>query len=231
MGLKQIILVVALMLLATGCAGDDTAAPTSTTTQPTTPVATTTTTTVATTTTMPVVTDNEEKVAYRSIQEFGENIRQGDVEAAAAFLAPEYAIYGGPEFWDLDFWEFVSILEKPELTDCQVGNETADGSEINCIWVIGEGTWWTQVLGAQVTTGFWAAVDTDGVLTRMTARPPPGYVQAELDFREWIRATHPEDEDRMFGKDYAEVFRFSKESAELHMQHLDEYLAYLETNE
>lgn len=231
MGLKQVIVVVvALMLLATGCAGDDTATPTpsttastSTTTQPTTTVATTTTTTVATTTTMPVVTDDEEKIAYRSVQEFAETLRQGDMEAAAAFLGPEIG------FFDIEFWEWNSIIEKVEFVDCQVLNETADGSEINCTWLGDEDAWFSLVLGQpQLTSNFWAAVDTDGVLTEISSPPAPGVKQAESDFREWIRATHPEDEDRMF--DRAEV-RFSKESAELHMQYLDEYLAYLETNE
>jgi hypothetical protein len=232
MRLKQVILVVvALMLLATGCASEDTAAPTSTTTaststttQPTTTVATTTTTTVATTTTMPVVTDDEEKVAYQSVQEFAEHLRQGDREAAAAFLGP------GIGYFDIDFWESVWILDKPEFTDCQVFKETADGSEINCTHVIGEDSFTSLVLGEQVTVNFWAAVDTDGVLTKISSTAPPGTLQAERDFREWIRATHPEDEDRMFGND-AEVFRYGKESAELHMQYLDEYLAYLETKQ
>ena len=142
------LVVVALLLLATACAGDDTAAPTtsstastSTTTQPTTAVATTTTTTVATTTTMPVVTDVEEKIAYQSIQEFAEHLRQGDREAAAAFLGP------GIGYFDIDFWESVWILDKPEFTDCQVFKETADGSEINCTHVIGEDSFTSRSLG------------------------------------------------------------------------------------
>ncbi len=160
-----------------------------------------------------------------------ENLRQGDIQAAATFLAAENAVDGDTELFDLGFWEWISILEKPRFTDCQVLNETANGSDIRCTYRIGEDTWMSQVLGIQATTTFTALVDTEGVLTPSFASAPPGEIQAEVDFREWIRATYPDDEDRMFGNDAAEVYRFSKESAELHMQYLDEYLAYKQQNE
>jgi hypothetical protein len=175
--------------------------------------------------------DEEDVDPIESVQEFAENLRQGNMAAAAAFLAPEYAVDGDTELFDLGFWEWISILEKPEFTDCQVLNETANGSDIRCTYLIGEDTWMSQVLGVQATTTFTASVDTEGVMRPSFASAPPGEIQAEVDFREWIRATHPADEDRMFGGDAAEVYRFSKESAELHMQYLDEYLAYKATNE
>ena len=171
----------------------------------------------------------EEADPIESVQEFAENLRQGDMEAAAAFLAPEYAVDGDTELFDLGFWEWVSILEKPEFTDCTALSE-ADGSNISCTYRIGEDTWMSRVIGVRAIP-FTAWVDTEGVMTPSFGGAPPGETQAEHDFREWIRATHPADEDRMFGNDAEGVYKFNKESAELHMQYLDEYVAYKEANE
>jgi uncharacterized protein (DUF3820 family) len=123
-------------------------------------------------------------------------------------------------------WNLALGME-PVFTDCEIRSGSLISS-VACSVAMGEEYFFSRVEGSTAETTVGASIsNSTGRLSVTGWPPPPGLVAAENDFREWIRANHPEDETAMFGTDYANVIRFSKEAGELHIQYAEEYLASL----
>ncbi len=154
------------------------------------------------------------------VQTFAKHMRDGDIEAIEA-------MWTGPMDSNRDFLEWNIALEvKPEFTDCTVTSQAGGKTTVVCTVVDHEDAFYSQLMGPQETTAA-GVVSIDGTFVGTAWPAPEGILEAEREFREWIRLAHPELEDRMFGNDYAGIIRMSREAGELKMQYLDEYLTYL----
>jgi len=68
-------------------------------------------------------------------------------------------------------------------------------------------------------------VDEEGLFTGTSWPPPAGLTAIDAEFRDWIKATHPEMESQMWGGSGFLGIKMTRESDQLRMQLLDEYLA------
>ena len=115
----------------------------------------------------------------------------------------------------------------PVFTDCEVRPGSLVSSA-TCSVAMGDDYFFSRIEGSNVGSVVNANIANSTGRILVTSWPPPaGLVAAETDFREWIRTNYPADEAAMFGADYANVLRFSKEAGELHTQYAEEYLASL----
>ena len=133
------------------------------------------------------------------------------------------------EFLDRFLDWHLGLGMNPTFSNCSIAG-SASTSLVACDLTAGEDYFFSTVQGENLTATVGAVVDSNGSLV-MTAWPdPPGVVDVERDMREWIRLEHPELESEMFGFDFANVVKFDKTAGELHMEYLDEYLAYRKAN-
>ena len=139
-----------------------------------------------------------------------------------------------PDEGDEGFLEWnLALGMDPTFTDCQVNSAAVPTPEtiVTCQVTMGEDYFFSTVLDENLPTYVRVRVETDGTFDVLAWPDPDGLVGIESDMRKWIKATHPQLEDRMFDSNgYAGVLRFSEESGELHMEYLAEYLAYREAN-
>ena len=131
---------------------------------------------------------------------------------------------------DTSFLEWnLALGMEPIFTDC-VATPGSTQTYVTCSVGMGQNYFFSRIEGTNVETSVSATISNSTGQLLVSGWPPPtGLVGAELDFQEWIRANHPEEEDRMFGNDFAGVVAFSREAGELHMQYADAYLADLAT--
>jgi hypothetical protein len=135
-----------------------------------------------------------------------------------------------PTGTDEGFMEWnIALGLDPVLSDCSKNANSVDGNPVTCTVTMGEDYFFSTVLGENASSWVDIRVDNDGTFNLQSWPPPLGLTTIEAEMRLWIKETHPEVEDRMFGSDYADI-RFSREAGELHMEYLDEYLAYRKTN-
>ena len=125
-------------------------------------------------------------------------------------------------------WNLALGLD-PVLSDCRINSNSVDGNPVTCTVTMGEDYFFSTVLDENASTWVDIRVDQDGTFDVQSWPPPLGLTPIEAEMRLWIQETHPEVEDRMFGSDYSDI-RFSREAGELHMEYLDEYLAYRKAN-
>jgi hypothetical protein len=129
------------------------------------------------------------------------------------------AAYGQLVQPDLMQWQIDILRLDPVLSECT-------GSRfIHCDLTYGEDYFYSVVQGHNVSGS--VSIDIlDDETFRITAWPFPSEVKSvENELRDWIRATHPDVESRMFGNDAYGVFRFSEEALQLHADYLDEFMA------
>jgi hypothetical protein len=156
-------------------------------------------------------------------QAFAEELRSGDVEAIRAMWGT-----GGSDALQFLEWQ-IGLEEKPRFTDCRItSSELGGGSNVLCTVIPDDDSFYSVLLGPDETM-MTAVISADGRFTGTSWPPPEGLLEAEAEFREWVRATHPELEDRMYGDDYGGL-KMTRESGELRMEYLDEYLEYLDSN-
>jgi hypothetical protein len=130
---------------------------------------------------------------------------------------------GGTRFLE---WNLALGMD-PVFSDCEVRPGSLISSA-TCSVTMGDDYFFSRIEGGDVQTVVNANIANSTGRLAVTGWPPPaGLVAAENDFRTWIQANHPADEAAMFGTDYANVLRFSKEAGELHTQYAEEYLASL----
>lgn len=108
----------------------------------------------------------------------------------------------------------------PTFHDC----EAIDGLLAACRVSMGETYLYSIISGTPVETTVRVQAPRDGTF-QITGWPPTVEMwDAEYSLRSWIRSTYPELVEPMFGPS-AGIFLFTEESAQLHMDVLDEYLA------
>jgi hypothetical protein len=124
-------------------------------------------------------------------------------------------------------WNLALGIE-PQFSDCRAAGDATTTQLVTCAVAAGDAYFHSRVAGEEMTsfvTGSYSNALGSFVFTGFPA--PDGLVEIEEAFRDWIRTTHPDEESRLFGNDYAGVVKFTEESGALHMQYLDEYLLYL----
>ncbi len=129
------------------------------------------------------------------------------------------AAYGQLVQPDLMQWQIDILRLDPVLSECT-------GSRlVRCDLSYGEDYFYSVAVGHNVEGTASIDILDDGTF-RITAWPFPEEVKSvENELRDWIRATHPDAESRMFGNDAYGVFRFSEEALQLHADYLDEFMA------
>jgi hypothetical protein len=119
-----------------------------------------------------------------------------------------------------DFLDWNLALDTdPVFSDCE---ETTTG--VRCRAAMGESWFFSSLAGENLVLTVTARIEEGNVLNVETWPPSMDVTAGERAFRTWIRETHPELEDRMFGEVLG-MFKFTTEAGELHMQYLEEYLA------
>ena len=113
----------------------------------------------------------------------------------------------------------------PTFNDCAVESTNERATLVACSVAMGDEYFSAVVTNTAADTTLKVQVLEDGEFTVAAWPAPPGLIEAETEMRNWIRQSHPELEDQMFGFDHAGIIRFSKEAGELHAQYLDEFLA------
>ncbi|NNC91782.1 MAG: hypothetical protein HKN80_04760, partial [Acidimicrobiia bacterium] len=137
-------------------------------------------------------------------------------------LSPVGVPYG-PGFLE---WNLALGLN-PEFDNCTTAGSGA--IMVSCDVTAGSDYFFSTVLKENVSSTVTVRVD-DRSFRVLNWPAFEGLADAEIEFRTWIQATHPELEGQMFGSDFAGVVRFDRTAGELHTQYLDEYLAYREAN-
>ncbi len=123
-------------------------------------------------------------------------------------------------------WNLAAGME-PLFDNCEPVAGTLV-TRVTCDVAMGENYFFSRIAGSNVATTVEVAIDnTTGALGVERWPPPDGLVEAETEFRTWIRTNHPELEDRMFGNDFAGILRFTNDAGELRTEHADAYLSYL----
>ena len=115
-------------------------------------------------------------------------------------------------------WQAALGLD-PQFSDCQ-GN----ASNVSCMVTASEEYFFATLANQEITSRVAASI-VDNELDVYSWPPTAEISREETAFRNWIRDHHPDDEIRMFGAVLG-LYMFGTESGELHMQYLDEYLAY-----
>ena len=81
------------------------------------------------------------------------------------------------------------------------------------------------IAGREITSMVTGSVNTEGVFAGQSWPPPDEVLAIEAEFRDSVRETRPELEDQMWGPPDFVGLKMTRESGELRMQLLDEYLA------
>ena len=156
-----------------------------------------------------------EQSATDVTQEYAAAMRADDMESVAGFDAD--TAMGGFIEWQ------IALKAEPTFTDCTeiVG---ASATSVTCVATAGDEYFYTVIAGEQASTTVSASVDGEGVLTGTSWPPPPRLAEIDAEFRDWIKATYPDLESEMWGGPVLGI-KMTRESGELRMQLLDEYLA------
>ncbi|NNC91921.1 MAG: hypothetical protein HKN80_05470 [Acidimicrobiia bacterium] len=157
-----------------------------------------------------------EDTATDVIQEYAAAMRADDMESVAGFDAD--TAMGGFVEWQ------IALQAEPTFTDCTeiVGPRA---TSVTCVAAAGDEYFYTVIAGEQAITTVSGSVDEEGVLTGTSWPPPPRLQAIDADFRDWVKVTYPDLESRMWGGPVLGI-KMTRESGELRMQLLDEYLAW-----
>jgi hypothetical protein len=151
------------------------------------------------------------------IQDYAAAMRADDMASVDGFDAT--TVDGGFIEWQ------IATRAEPVFSDCSEVDSTLP-TTVTCTVTYGPDYFYGRVLGETLTTSIAGRVDEDGV--SIGPWPPPlGLTNADYQFRTWVRDAHPELEDQMWGPPGYLGIKMTRESGELRMQLLDEYLASL----
>jgi hypothetical protein len=122
--------------------------------------------------------------------------------------------------------EWHAVLQAdPVLSECQQNPFSEGLVTVRCTVTYGDDYFHNIVTGETMTSYISGRVDAEGIFSGAQWPPPDGLVGAEADFRAWVQQAHPELEDRMWGGLGYLGITMNRDSGELRMQLLDEYLA------
>lgn len=155
------------------------------------------------------------------VQDVASGIRNDDVA-----LLEE--VSGTDVLW---FYEWqIALRAEPEFTDC---TETAVGdsgtTRVACTVTTGDDFFYTQVAGEPFTTTIKGIVQADGTFSGTSYPPPRGettdLVTIEAELRQWVQDVYPDLEDDLYGSPGYIGLKMTRESGELRMDLLDEFVA------
>jgi hypothetical protein len=157
-----------------------------------------------------------EQTATDVAQDYAAAMRADDMDSVAGFDAS--TVMGGFVEWQ------IAMKLEPSFTDCAetVGAST---TRVSCTVTAGDDYFYTVISGTEMATTISGNVDDDGVLTGQSWPPPSGLVANDIEFRNWVKGAHPEMESQMWGLPGYLGLKMTRESGELRMQLLDEFLA------
>ena len=157
-----------------------------------------------------------EKSATDVIQDYAAAMRADDMGSVPGFDAT--SPLGGFIEWQ------IALKAEPTFTDCSeiVG---ASNTLVTCVVTAGDEYFYAIIAGEEMTSMVSASVDDEGVVRGREWPPSPGLATIDREFRDWVEATHPEMESQMWGGANVLAIKMTRESGELRMQLLDEYLA------
>lgn len=190
---------------------------------------TTTTTAEPTTTRAPVtvLTADGERPAIDILEEYFAAIRAGDMARVTEMSLPGLQR-------DLFWVEYQSALGiEPELSDCSALPASEASATVVCQTTAGDDYFYTRIAGQPLFSSIRASVTAEG----LDAAQWPWYsapesssentsLAIEGDFRAWVQAVYPELEDDLYtsGGESFDGIATNRESGELRVQLLDEYL-------
>ena len=160
-----------------------------------------------------------EKTATDVMQDLAAAMRADDMASVAGFDA-DTAVEGFIE------WQIGMRLD-PTFSNCS--EITGAGTTlVNCDVTSGDEYFYAVIAGEAMTSTASGNVNDDGVLIPSNWPPPEGLLSIDAEFRTWVRDTHPDLEDQMWGFPGNLGIKMTRESGELRTQLLDEYLASLQ---
>ena len=165
-----------------------------------------------------LVGGDEEQTATDIMQDFAAAMRADDLEAVPGLDPDLTSVDAGLIEW------LIALELEPTFTDCiegVLGSETLVGCTVNH----GDEYFHAVIAGREMPQEIYGSVSAEGVFTREDWPPPDGSLEIEAEFRDWVKEAHPELEDQMWGPPGYLGLKMTRESGELRMQLLDEYLA------
>ena len=157
--------------------------------------------------------------AIEIVQEFAEDFRNADIAALEATSQNGIT--------DTAFIEWHHGLQaSPELTDCRITRDTVNGFAVACNVQYSPDSLFARM--GSPSTAASIDVNPDG-LVGVTSWPPPARLQEiGQDLRAFFEARYPELLDTIVGTDYAGL-AWTREAGEVIHEHLDEFVAYTES--
>lgn len=114
---------------------------------------------------------------------------------------------------------------QPVFSDVTETELSADLTRVNATVTYGDDSFYAQVVGKTLTTEVTGTVDQAGIFEGSSWQPPRELMMADLELRNWIKENRPELEPRMFDCDEFACLLFTRESGELRMEVLDDFMA------
>jgi hypothetical protein len=128
-------------------------------------------------------------------------------------------------FGDTNFLEWqIGWNAQPVFSDITENTVGEGMTRVSATVTYGDESFYSQVLGTTLTTTLRGTVYEDGTFSGSDWPPPTGLTTVESELHTWITENRPELEDRMFGADAYGIL-FSRESGELRIEVLDEFMA------
>lgn len=135
---------------------------------------------------------------------------------------------------DVNLWFFewqIALRAEPEFTDCteQVYEDTGT-TRLACTVRAGDEFFYTQIADEPFTSTISGTVGEDGTFLGSSFPPyrseTTNLEAIEAEFRTWVQATYPDLEDDLYGGNPGYIgLKMTRESGELRMDLLDEFLA------
>ena len=137
-----------------------------------------------------LVRGDGEQTATDVIQDYVAAMRADDMDSVAGFDTD--TAMGGFVEWH------IGMNIEPRLTDCSeiVG---ASSTIVTCTISSGDNYFYSVIAGEEMTAVVSGSVDEEGVFTGTNWPPPTGLTSIDAEFKDWIKATHPEMESQMWG--------------------------------
>lgn len=169
-----------------------------------------------------LITSDGERTATDVIQDLAKALRTDD-----AVLLNE--VSSGDNLWFLE-WQ-IALRAEPEYTNCSELAIVTGETRVACDVTLGSEFFYSQVLNEPFVGTLAGFVDEEGTFRGTDFPPPTGVdtgtsiVAIEAELRTWVKDAYPELEDELFGFPGYLGIKMTRESGELRMQLLDEFIA------
>ncbi|NNF69625.1 MAG: hypothetical protein HKN01_07615 [Acidimicrobiia bacterium] len=161
------------------------------------------------------ILNDEERTAIDVVQDLATAMREDNT----ALLQEVFGVSNSFIEWQ------IALELYPEFTDCSELPLSTGGTRVGCAVTYDINGFYPKVLGRGMTTTISGVVGDDGYLTGTSFPPPAGLLGIESELRTWVQEVHPELEDQLYGSPGFFGIKMTRESGELRMQLLDEFMA------